>query len=332
MSETAAVEVTRLAHRYGERTALAGLDLRIEQGEIFALLGPNGGGKTTLFRLLSTLIPVQSGRAEILGFDCVSQTAEVRRRLGVVFQAPSLDKKLTVDENLRHQGHLYGLAGAELHHRADEALQRLRLTDRRHDRAEALSGGLRRRVELAKGLLHRPRVLLLDEPSTGLDPGARGDLWDYLRQLRADDGVTVVLTTHLLEEADKADRLAILNAGELVALDTPERLRESVGGDTLSIETDEPAALAAAINERFGAERAGAATVVDGNVRLEQPDGHEWVARLVEAFPGRIQALRLGKPTLEDVFIARTGHRFWNEREPMSADAPSRKRTGRSHA
>lgn len=331
MYETAAVEVTRLAHRYGERTALAGLDLRIEQGEIFALLGPNGGGKTTLFRLLSTLIPVQSGRAEILGFDCVSQTAEVRRRIGVVFQAPSLDKKLTVDENLRHQGHLYGLAGAELRHRADEALERLRLIDRRHDRAEALSGGLRRRVELAKGLLHRPRVLLLDEPSTGLDPGARGDLWDYLRQLRADDGVTVVLTTHLLEEADKADRLAILNAGELVALDTPERLRESVGGDTLSIETDEPAALAAAINERFGAERSGAATVVDGNVRLEQPDGHEWVARLVEAFPGRIQAVRLGKPTLEDVFIARTGHRFWNEREPMPADVPSRKRTRRSH-
>lgn len=332
MPDTAAVEVMRLVHRYGERTALAGLDLRIEPGEIFALLGPNGGGKTTLFRLLSTLIPVQSGRAEVLGFDCMSQTAEVRRRIGVVFQAPSLDKKLTVDENLRHQGHLYGLAGAELRHRADEALDRLRLTDRRHDRAEALSGGLRRRVELAKGLLHRPRVLLLDEPSTGLDPGARGDLWDYLRQLRGDDGVTVVLTTHLLEEADKADRLAILNAGQLVALDTPERLRESVGGDTLSIETDEPAVLAAAINERFGAERAGEATVVDGSVRLEQPDGHEWVARLVEAFPGRIQAVRLGKPTLEDVFIARTGHRFWNEREPMPADVTSRKRTRRSHA
>lgn len=332
MSETAAVEVTRLAHRYGERTALAGLDLRIEPGEIFALLGPNGGGKTTLFRLLSTLIAIQSGRAEILGLDCMSQTSEVRRRIGVVFQAPSLDRKLTVDENLRHQGHLYGLAGAELRHRADEALQRLRLSDRRHDRAEALSGGLRRRVELAKGLLHRPRVLLLDEPSTGLDPGARGDLWDYLRQLRAEDGVTVVLTTHLLEEADKADRLAILNAGELVALDTPERLRESVGGDTLSIETDEPAALAKAINERFGAEREGAATVVDGGVRLEQPDGHEWVARLVEAFPGRIQAVRLGKPTLEDVFIARTGHRFWNERESMPTHASQRNRTRRSHA
>jgi ABC-2 type transport system ATP-binding protein len=333
MSDTAALEVTRLVHRYGERTALAGLDLLVEQGEIFALLGPNGGGKTTLFRVLSTLIPVQSGRAEVLGFDCMRQTAEVRRRIGVVFQAPSLDKKLTVSENLRHQGHLYGLAGADLRRRADEALERLRLTDRRNERAETLSGGLRRRVELAKGLLHRPRLLLLDEPSTGLDPGARGDLWDYLRQLRAEEGVTVVLTTHLLEEADRADRLAILNAGELVALDTPDRLRASVGGDTLSIETEEPAALAAAINERFAAERIGAATVVDGCVRLEQPDGHRWVARLVEGFPGRIQAVRLGKPTLEDVFIARTGHRFWSERAEMSSGETSEKSTRqRSHA
>jgi ABC-2 type transport system ATP-binding protein len=333
MSDTAALEVTRLVHRYGERTALAGLDLLVEQGEIFALLGPNGGGKTTLFRVLSTLIPVQSGRAEVLGFDCMRQTAEVRRRIGVVFQAPSLDKKLTVSENLRHQGHLYGLAGADLRRRADEALERLRLTDRRNERAETLSGGLRRRVELAKGLLHRPRLLLLDEPSTGLDPGSRGDLWDYLRQLRAEEGVTVVLTTHLLEEADRADRLAILNAGELVALDTPDRLRASVGGDTLSIETEEPAALAAAINERFAAERIGAATVVDGCVRLEQPDGHRWVARLVEGFPGRIQAVRLGKPTLEDVFIARTGHRFWSERAEMSSGETSEKSTRqRSHA
>jgi ABC-2 type transport system ATP-binding protein len=333
MSDSAALEVTRLVHRYGERTALAGLDLRVEQGEIFALLGPNGGGKTTLFRVLSTLIPVQSGRAEVLGFDCMRQTAEVRRRIGVVFQAPSLDKKLTVSENLRHQGHLYGLAGADLRRRADEALERLRLTDRRNERAETLSGGLRRRVELAKGLLHRPRLLLLDEPSTGLDPGSRGDLWDYLRQLRAEEGVTVVLTTHLLEEADRADRLAILNAGELVALDTPDRLRASVGGDTLSIETEEPAALAAAINERFAAERIGAATVVDGCVRLEQPDGHRWVARLVEGFPGRIQAVRLGKPTLEDVFIARTGHRFWSERAEMSSGETSEKATKRrSHA
>lgn len=307
---TTALETSRLVHRYGERVALAGLDLQVFAGEIFALLGPNGGGKTTLFRLLSTLIPIQSGSARVLGYDVATQTADVRRRIGVVFQAPSLDKKLTVAENLYHQGHLYGMSGGALRRRADEMLARLGLADRRRDLVETLSGGLRRRVELAKGLLHHPRLLLLDEPSTGLDPGARSDLWDYLQQIRRDDGVTVVLTTHLLEEADKADRLAILNAGSLVALDTPDRLRASVGGDTLTIETDQPDELAAAIGERFKVT----AAVVDGSVRLEQPDGHQWVARLVEAFPGRVQSIKLGKPTLEDVFIARTGHRFWSER------------------
>ena len=309
MQANSAIETAQLVHRYGDRTALAGLDLRIEPGEIFALLGPNGGGKTTLFRLLSTLIPIQQGRASVLGYDVARQTAEVRHRIGVVFQAPSLDKKLTVAENLRHQGHLYGLSGKTLAERCDEMLSRLRLADRRLDLVEALSGGLRRRVELAKGMLHRPRLLLLDEPSTGLDPAARSDLWDYLRQIRGDEGVTVVLTTHLLEEADKADRLAILNAGSLVALDTPERLRASVGGDTLTIETEEPSSLAASIVDRFGL----AAHEVDGSVRMELPDASQWVPRLVEAFPGRIETITLGKPTLEDVFIARTGHKFWRD-------------------
>ena len=311
MNASAAISVSRLVHRYGERLALDGLDLEVERGEIFALLGPNGGGKTTLFRLLSTLIPLQSGRIEVLGYDAVGQTRELRQRIGVVFQAASLDKKLSVEENLRHQGHLYGMSGAALARRADEMLARLGLAERRRERVETLSGGMRRRVELAKGMLHAPELLLLDEPSTGLDPGARSDLWDYLRKVRAEDGVTVVLTTHLLEEADKADRVAILSAGRLVALDTPDALRASVGGDSLSIESEHPAALAEAIRARFDFP----AAVIDGSVRLERPDAPQLVARLVEAFPGEIQTITLGKPTLEDVFIARTGHRFWHERE-----------------
>jgi len=313
MGTSPAIQVSRLVHRYGERLALAGLDLTVELGEIFALLGPNGGGKTTLFRLLSTLIPVQQGDVTVLGFDVVRGRAEVRRRIGVVFQSPSLDKKLTVGENLRHQGHLYGLKGAELRHRADEMLDRLGLTLRKGDLVETLSGGLRRRVELAKGMLHRPKLLLLDEPSTGLDPAARSDLWDYLRQIRGQRGVTVVLTTHLLEEADKADRLAILNAGALVALDTPERLRADVGGDSLTITCDDANSLAVSITQRFGY----ATMVVDGSVRLERPDAHQLVAGVCEAFPGRIQSVTIGKPTLEDVFIARTGHRFWQDRREV---------------
>ncbi len=191
-------------------------------------------------------------------------------------------------------------------------LSRLGLADRRRDLVEKLSGGLRRRVELATGMLHRPRLLLLDEPSTGLDPGARSDLWQYLEQVRESDGVTVVVTTHLLEEAERADRIAILHKGQLAALDTPAALQAAVGGDAITIRSKDPAALAAEIQQRFNIP----AMVVDSSVRLEQPNGHQWIPRLVEAFPDRTESITLGKPTLEDVFIHFTGHRFWNEAEP----------------
>ena len=313
---SAAIEVEHLTHCYGRRRAIDDLSLQIEAGEIFALLGPNGGGKTTLFRVLSTLIPLQQGAVRIFGRDVRREAHAVRSSIGVVFQAPSLDKKLTVAENVRHQGHLYGLTGRALAQRQEEMLDRLRLTDRRGDLVETLSGGLRRRVELAKGMLHRPRLLLMDEPSTGLDPGARGDLWDYLWQIRGDDGVTAVLTTHLLEEAERADRIAILHEGSLVALDSPEALRATVGGDTITILADDAAGLAGEINERLG----GAPRVVDGTIRLEQADGPRWIARLMEIFGDRIDTITLGKPTLEDVFIARTGHRLYEE--PSKTERP----------
>jgi ABC-2 type transport system ATP-binding protein len=259
--------------------------------------------------LLSTLIPIQRGEIDILGHSVSHSATAVRRLIGVVFQAPSLDKKLTVAENVRCQGQLYGLAGRTLAERQVEMFDRFGLSDRAGERAETLSGGLRRRVELAKGMLHKPRLLLLDEPSTGLDPLARADMWAYLEQARREDGVTVVLTSHLLEEADRADRLAILDRGRLVALGTPDELRATVGGDSITIDTAEPPRLAVAIRERFDC----AAEVVGDSVRLERPDGHQWIARLVEAFPGQIESVRLGKPSLEDVFIARTGRRFAEE-------------------
>jgi ABC-2 type transport system ATP-binding protein len=247
----------------------------------------------------------------MLGYSLRKEASAIRSRLGVVFQAPSLDKKLTVAENLHHQGKLYGLSGSKLRNRADEMLAALGIADRAHDLTESLSGGMRRRVELAKGLLHRPQLLLLDEPSTGLDPGARSDLWKYLEQIRKADGVTIVLTTHLLEEAERADRIAIMHEGRLAALDTPAALQASVGGDSVTIRTCDAEQLATAINEKFACN----ALVVDGSVRLEQPEGHLWVAKLVDAFPAEIQTITLGKPTLEDVFIDRTGHRFWNQEE-----------------
>ena len=310
MNAPAAIQIEKLSYSYAGRQALHELELAVLPGEIFAILGPNGGGKTTLFRLLCTIIPLQSGKVAIFGDDLRTRTAEIRRQIGVVFQAPSLDRKLTVLENIRHQAALYGLFGGELRKREGQMLEQFGLMDRAHELTEKLSGGLRRRVELAKGLIHHPRMLLLDEPSTGLDPGARSDLWQYLRQLREEHGVTIVLTTHFLDEADSADRIAILNAGELVALDTPENLRRQVGGDSISIEASRPDALAAAIRERLALD----ARVVEGTLRIETSDGHRSVSRLMEAFPNEIASIRLGKPTLEDVFIARTGHRFWSER------------------
>jgi ABC-2 type transport system ATP-binding protein len=312
MSIAPAVDISHLAYRYGEHEAIRDLTLHIADREIFAVLGPNGSGKTTLFRVLSTLIPIQQGEVSILGYDLRRDAGAIRALLGVVFQAPSIDKKLTVLENAIHHGRLYGLGGRELYARADEMLGRLGLADRRNDLVEKLSGGLRRRVELATGMLHRPRLLLLDEPSTGLDPGARSDLWKYLVEVRDSEGVTVVVTTHLLDEAEKADRIAIMHKGQLAALDTPATLQAAVGGDAITIRSKEPAALAAEIQQKFNIP----AVVVDSSVRLEQPNGHQWIPRLVEAFPDRTESITLGKPTLEDVFIHFTGHRFWNEAEP----------------
>jgi ABC-2 type transport system ATP-binding protein len=309
MTDSSAVTVRDMSYRYREREAIRRLSFDVSQGEIFVMLGPNGSGKTTLFRVLSTLIPPQEGNIQILGFDLRTQVDQIRPQLGVVFQAPSIDKKLTVAENLRHHGHLYGLSGAGLRIRIEEALSRLSLADRAKELVEKLSGGLRRRVELAKAMLHQPRLLILDEPSTGLDPGARSDLWRYLEQVRSEMGVTVLLTTHLLEEAARADRIAILHQGELVALDTPGNLQASIGGDSLLIRAADPATLVKRINEQFHCQ----AALMDGVIRLEQPNGHEWVPRLSQAFPQEVESITLGKPTLEDVFIARTGHRFFDE-------------------
>jgi len=316
MDAASAIDVSGLSHSYGQRQAIRQLDLNVASGQIFALLGPNGSGKTTLFRVLSTLIPVQKGQVEILGFDLRRCLNEIRARIGVVFQAASLDRKLTVSENIRHQAALYGVVGNELKRRETEMLHQLGLSERAYEITETLSGGLRRRVELAKGMIHQPRLLILDEPSAGLDPGARSDLWNYLLRLRDDLGVTVVLTTHLLEEADRADRIGILNEGELVACESPDLLRASVGGDSITIDCDQPEQLADAICDRFSV----GAQVVEGTVRFEQSDGHQWISRLVEAYPDCIQSIRLGKPSLEDVFIQKTGHRFWQTLEEVGVD------------
>jgi ABC-2 type transport system ATP-binding protein len=301
-----AVDISHLSHAYGERQALHDVSLTVAPGELFGLLGPNGGGKTTMFRIVSTLLPMQHGSVRIFGNDVATRPAAVRRRMGVVFQSPALDVRLTVAENLRHHGHLYGLRGKALDRRIAEAIARVRLEDRSRDLVQTLSGGQRRRVEVAKAMLPAPALLLLDEPSTGLDPAARRDLRDDLHALRERDGTTVVLTTHLMDEAAGCDRVAILDEGRLVALGTPEALTAEVGGDVVLLTAREPAALADAVRARFGV----APRVVDGRLRIERERAHEFVPDLVEAFPGAIEAVTFGKPTLEDVFVHHTGRRL----------------------
>lgn len=314
-AERAVISVQNIVHRYDGRTALDGVSFDVRPAELFGLLGPNGSGKTTLFRILSTLMLPTAGSALIMSYDSAKDPNSVRRQIGVVFQAQSIDIKLSAFENLRHQGHLYGLHGNLLNARISEMLGRVALVDRAKERAETFSGGMKRRLELAKGLLHHPSVLLLDEPTTGLDPGARRDLWQYLQILRDQERVSILVTTHLMEEAERCDRLAILNEGKLVALGTPTDLKHEIGGDVIVLETRNPDTIAQRIQTLFHLE----AQVLDGKVRLEREHGHRFITDVVEAFPGEIEAVSVSKPTLEDVFIHRTGHRFWTERQNIES-------------
>jgi ABC-2 type transport system ATP-binding protein len=305
----AVVEIDHLTHAYGTRVALDDLSLRVEAGEIFGFLGPNGSGKTTLFRILSTLIAAPPSKVRLLGLDPATNRDAIRSQIGVVFQSPSLDKQLTAEENLMHQGHLYGLQGSDLRQRVRAALEAVGLTDRSREYVSGFSGGMRRRVEVAKGLLHRPRILLLDEPSTGLDPAARIDMWRHLRQINAEDGVTILVTSHLMEEADRCSRLAILAHGHLLACDSPAALKDRIGGDVITVTTSRLAELRSALRDKLGSE----SQEVDGALRLERRDGHQFVPQLIEAAPGLVDSVSVGKPTLEDVFIQLTGQKFKDE-------------------
>ncbi len=313
-----AVDIQRLHHSYlpsrrrqEQRIALNELSFSIQRGEIFCLLGPNGSGKSTLFKILSTLLEPTSGDVNIFELNLREQRQAIRNLIGVVFQHPSLDKKLTAGENLLHQGHLYGLRGTALEQRIKEMLTKVGISERANDIIEHLSGGMQRRVELAKALLHQPQLLILDEPSTGLDPGARHDFGNYLQNLRDKDDVTILLTTHILDEAEQSDRLAILDRGNLVALGTPYELKHEIGGDIISVTASEPASLCASIKQEFG----GSPQIVGGTIRIERTSGHEFIPRLIHSFPGQITSVTLAKPSLEDVFIRKTGHTFWYDKE-----------------
>ncbi|MDE2800784.1 MAG: ABC transporter ATP-binding protein [Gemmatimonadota bacterium] len=298
----AAIYVENVSHKFGERIALDDITLQVMPGEMYGLLGPNGSGKTTLFRMLCTMLPPDQGRICLLD----KNASAVRAHIGVVFQHPSLDARLTVLENLRHQGHLYGLKGRPLSQRIEEVLDMMALTDRAKDRVEVLSGGLQRRVELCKSLLHHPEVLIFDEPGTGLDPGARRRFWDDLDILRRTYGTTLVLTTHFMEEAERCDRIGILDRGRLIAEGSPEELKRTVGREVITLDTRDPKGLQLQIEKIVRRD----IQIIDGQVRIACDEGQQLLAQLYPLLQEKVQALTLSVPTLEDVFVQRTGHGF----------------------
>ncbi len=308
-----AIVAQNLTHTYPPKRpskvaqkALRGVSFTVSTGELFGLLGPNGGGKSTTFHILSTFFTPTSGSVMLFGKDAIQHPDAVRRDLGIVFQTPGLDIKLTVQENLTHQGHLYGLSGTALKQRIIEVLTRLGVDSRKDSIVETLSGGLRRRVEIAKGLLHHPKLLLLDEPTAGLDPASRRDLWNYLFELKTSERMTLVVTTHLMDEADKCDRVAIINEGVLVSFGTPAALKLDIGGDVISLGTADTARLSGEIEKKYHVTT----QVIGQSVRFERAQGHEFIPQVIADFPGLVHSVTLNKPTLEDVFIKKTGHRL----------------------
>jgi len=303
-SMDAIIKVTELQKRYGPVEAVRGVSFDVRRSEVFGFLGPNGAGKTTTIKILATLLRPTSGRVVLNGFDVARQPTDVRRSIGIVFQDPSLDTRLTAEMNLRFHAMLYGVRRDVAARRIDEVLAMVDLADRRRSVVATFSGGMKRRLEIARGLLHAPQVLFLDEPTVGLDLQTRRRIWDYVLDLRRSMGVTVFMTTHYIEESEHCDRIAIIDHGRIMALDTPEALRQRVGGDIIMVGADDAPALAQAIRERFGGE----VRLADGAVMLERPDGAEFAPRVAAAFPGRITSLMVKRPTLDDVFLKMTGH------------------------
>lgn len=300
------ITVENLTHNYGSRCALDHINFTVQCGEILCILGPNGSGKTTLFKILSTLIPPTSGSINLFGFDLQTNAKEIRKILGVVFQHPGLDVKLTVIENLRYHGHLYGISGKNLKLRISEQLDRFGINDRAKDLVQELSGGLQRRVEIAKAMLHKPRVLLLDEPSSGLDVSVRRQFFGYLNELVEQEDILILLTTHQMDDAEDCTRVGILNVGNLVALDTPNVLKSDIGGDVVLIETHNKDTLSDAIVNQFNLSP----LETNQYLHIECDNGHDFVRNVVAAFPDDIQTIQLRKPTLEDVFLKYTGNPY----------------------
>ena len=298
-----AIEVDDLVKTYGEVEAVRGVSFGVAPGEVFGFLGPNGAGKSTTINMLCTLARPTSGTARVGGFDVVRERDDVRRHIGLVFQDPTLDGQLTATQNLRLHAELYDIEPAAIRSRMDQMLAMVDLADRRDQKVMTFSGGMKRRLEIARGLLHSPRVLFLDEPTIGLDPQTRAAIWRYIRALQETEGTTIFMTTHYMDEAEFCDRIAIMDRGEIVALDTPEALKASVGADRVVVGTDDDDAAIAALRDRFGIE----AAVAEGAVTFHVASGEAFVPRLFAELGVGITSVAVSRPTLDDVFLRYTG-------------------------
>jgi ABC-2 type transport system ATP-binding protein len=306
---TPAVEVRGLTKTYGDLTAVKGITFDVAQGEIFAFLGPNGAGKSTTIKILCTLARPTSGSARVAGFDAVEDARRVRRHIGLVFQEQTLDDQLTAEENLRFHAVLYGVPSDQVEARIGRVLELVALNDRRRDLVSTYSGGMARRLEIARGMLHTPRVLFLDEPTVGLDPQTRALIWDDIHRLRREEGITIFLTTHYMDEAENAERIAIIDYCEIIALDTPDTLKASVGSDTVSLETaDDDAALSALRRAGYTVERG------QGDLTVYVEDEEAAVGALVTTVGVPVRTVRAHRPTLDDVFLHYTGREIREQR------------------
>jgi ABC-2 type transport system ATP-binding protein len=296
------IETRDLTKRYGERNVVDSLNLQVAEGEIFGLLGPNGAGKTTTLLMLTTLYPPTSGTALVCGLDITREPDKVRKSIGIVFQDPSSDEILTGYENLKLHGWLYGMPGGLMEERITEVLALVDLTDRKGDRVKKYSGGMRRRLELARGLMHRPKVLFLDEPTLGLDPQTRGHIWEYIRRLATEEKITIVITTHYMEEADKlCDRLAIIDRGKIVALGTPKKLKSELGGDIVRLKAENPN-----IGALQGLDYVRKVSLCDGEVCLTVEAANRHLQEIL-GLAGAVESVEVRSPTLDDVFLHYTG-------------------------
>lgn len=299
------IRVEHLVRKFGAITAVDDVSFTVGQGDIFGFLGPNGAGKSTTINILCTLLRPTAGYVEVAGFDVTRQRNQVRRSIGLVFQEPALDLKLTAEENLFLHARLYGVPAPEYRRRLEEVLGLVELWDRRRDRVETYSGGMKRRLEIARGLLHYPKVLFLDEPTLGLDPQTRNHLWTYILQLQREEQMTIFLTTHYMNEAEYCDRIGIIDHGRIVRLDTPERLKEEVGGDVITLRSAGPAAT---VIDELQARLHLSAKADGGEIRIETREADRHLPEIIRALSVPIESIEVHKPTLEDAFLNLTGH------------------------